>query len=106
MTDIKPYYICMPGDIRLKKYGWTEKKFTGYLSLVDNTVWLSAIWSLHPNRHNLSHLIKNLHKAGFEIKVPTPLGRMEEICKHLGFVTTKELFPEAGEMITVMVLKP
>ena len=105
MTDIKPSYVCNPGDPRVSEYGWTTKKFAGYLSVVENTVWLSAIWSLHPNRHNLTHLIKNLHKAGYEIKVPTPLGRMEEICKHLDFLKTTEFFPEAGENITVYVLK-
>ena len=100
----KPDFVCSSGDLRVKKYGWTKSKFRGYLSIDGKTIWVSSIWSNDMGKGNYSRLVRNLHKAGFEIKVPSPFPRMEAICQHLGFSKTEELFPEMGEMIDVWVL--
>jgi hypothetical protein len=104
----KPDFVCEPGDPRVKKFGWTKSKFKGYISIDDcgNTIWISAVMSKQPGKGNYSRLIKNLRKAGFTIKVPSPMPRMEEICKHMGFTKTVEHFPEAGEDIDVWVMEP
>jgi len=102
----KPDFVCEPGDPRVKKYGWQRSKFRGYLSIVEKTIWISAVYSLQPGKGNLSRLIRNLHKAGFTIKVPQPFPKMTEICKHLGMVNEPEYFPEMGEVIDVYVLNP
>ena len=101
----KPSFVCEPGDPRVKKYGWTKSKWWGYLSIEDKTVWVSSIWSKQQGKGNLSRLIRNLHKAGFEVKVPNPFEKMESICEHLGFTRTQEPFLEAGEPIDVWVLR-
>ena len=100
----KPDFVCEPGDPRVRKFGWTKIKFRGYLSIMDQTIWISAVHSLNPGKKNLSKLIRALHKAGYQIKVPGPFPRMIEICKHLGFTNGPEEFPEMGEMIDVYVL--
>jgi hypothetical protein len=100
----KPDFVCEPGDPRVRKYGWTKTKFKGYLSIDGTTIYVSSIWSNQMGRGNYSRLVKNLHKAGFTIKVPNPFPRMEAICKHLGFTRTEDYFAEAGEMIDVWVM--
>lgn len=102
----KPDYVCEPGDPRVKKFGWTKSKFRGYIAIEGNTIWISAIWSKQIGKGNYSRLVKNILKAGYTIKVPTPFEKMEAICKHLGFTRTTELFPEMGETIDVWVKEP
>lgn len=102
----KPDFVCEPGDPRVKKYGWTKSKFRGYLSIDGKTIWVSSIWSIQKDKGNYSRLVKNLLKAGFTIKVPSPFPRMEAICQHLGFLRTEEYFEQMGEMIDVWVLQP
>ena len=100
----KPDFVCEPGDPRVRKYGWVPQRFKGYLSIVDQTVWISSVLSLNPGKGNLSKLVRALHRSGYQIKVPGPFPRMIEICKHLGFTNRPEEFPEMGEMIDVYVL--
>lgn len=100
----KPDFVCDPGDKRVKKYGWTRSKFKGYISIENQTIWISAIESIQKGKGNFSRLVRNLHKAGYEIKVPSPFPHMVLICKHLGFRGTTEYFPEMGEDIIVYVL--
>ena len=101
----KSDFVCDPGDPRVKKYGWTKSKFKGYISIQEKTIWISAVWSIHPGKGNLSRMIRKIHKAGFTVKVPGPFPRMVEICKHLGFHNEPEMFPELGELIDVYVLE-
>jgi hypothetical protein len=104
----KPDWVCEPGDKRVKQFGWTKSKFQGYISIDDcgNTIWISAVMSKQPGKGNYSRLIKNLHKAGFLIKVPAPFPNMVEICKHLGFTETKDYWDRVGEEISVWVMEP
>ena len=101
----KPDFVCEPGDPRVKKFGWQKTKFCGYLSIQDKTIWISSVWSLNPGKGNLSRLVRNMHNAGYDIKVPGPFPKMEAICNHLGMIKTAEFFPEMGEDITIYVLK-
>ena len=102
----KPDFVCEPGDPRVRKFGWTKSKFRVYLSILpeEKTIFISAVWSINRGKGNFSKLVKNIQKAGYTIKVPSPFPNMESICKHLGFRRTLELFPEVGENILVMVL--
>jgi hypothetical protein len=102
----KPDFVCDPGDPRVEKYGWTGSNFRGYLSMMDQTIWISAVYSLNPKKGNLSRLIRSIHAAGYQIKVPSPFPHMVQICEHLGFRETIEHFPEAEEDIIVYVLEP
>ena len=99
-----PEFVCKPGDPRVASYGWKMSKFEGFLSLDENTVWISVVISRRPGRHRFSRLIKNLHDAGFTIKVPRPTTHMSAICRHLGFEYTEERGDITGAMITAWVL--
>jgi len=100
----KPDFVCEPGDQRVKGFGWTKSKFKGYLSIEGNTIWISSVWSIQRGKGHFSRLIKNIRKAGYEIKIPSPFPHMEEICQHLGFIKTEEFFEQMGEMIIIYVL--
>lgn len=101
----RPDFVCEPGDPRVKKYGWIKSNFRGYLSIDGEDIYVSSIWSKQMEKGNYSRLVKNLHKAGFTIKVPSPLPRMEAICQHLGFTKTTEFFKEMNVDIDIYVLK-
>ena len=42
-------------------------------------IWISAIICLEEGRGNFSKLVNKLHKMGYTVKVPCPLGKMREI---------------------------
>ena len=100
----KPDFVIEPSSPRGKKFGFVKTKFRGYLSDGGDTIWVSAIESIFKGRGDFSKLVKRIHSLGYTIKVPNPFPRMETVCEHLGFRKTTELFPEMGEMITVMIL--
>ena len=100
----KPEWVCEPGDPRVEQYGWTIDQFSGYISIIENTIWISSIWSLQPGNGHFSKMIRAMHAAGYEIKVPGPFPHMRCICKHLGFTKTIEDFPEAHSDIIVYIL--
>ena len=85
------------------KMGFTEELFGGYLCLQDNTVWVSAILSKNPGKHNLTKLFNQIHNLGYQIKVPQPFPRMEAIVKAKGFLKTTERWEEMGATIDVWV---
>jgi hypothetical protein len=90
------FEVIHPDSEMGKKLGFTKKNFSGYLSLQDNTIWISAIISLNPGKHNLSHLFDKILKEGYSIKVPQPFPKMESIVKKKGFVRTTEMWEEMG----------
>ena len=100
----KPDFVCEPGDPRVRKFGWTSQNFGGYLSIEGKTIWISSVWSKNPGKGNLSRLIKAIHRNKYTIKVPSPLTKMEAICKHFGMKNEPEYFEQAGETIDVYVL--
>jgi hypothetical protein len=105
MKQQKPDFVIDPSSPKGKRFGFVKTKFRGYLSDDGDTIWISAIESIFKGRGDFSKLVKRIHSLGYRIKVPSPFPRMEDICIHLGFTKTTELFPEMNEMITVMVLE-
>ena len=106
MDDIKPEWVIEPGDPKGEKFGFTQEDFLGYISEIENTIWISAIISKKPGRGNLSKLIKSALDQGYIVKIPAPFPHMQLIAKHLKFRKTIEEFPEVGESIEVWVKEP
>jgi hypothetical protein len=77
--------------------------FDGYISEIDDGVWISAITSKKIGDGNFSRLIKQLKEKYNWIKIPTPSNTMVEISEHLGFTMREEWFGEPfDETGTVM----
>jgi hypothetical protein len=68
-----------------KEIGFTSDLFGGYLWKSGERIVISLAESLKQNKGNLSKLFSNIEKAGFEVVVPTPLGKMQSILIHKGF---------------------
>jgi len=88
-----------------KRLGFTSDKFDGYLWKIGNYIYISFIESKNKGKGNFSRFLQEIIKAGFGIKVPTPMGRMPLILAHKGFKPTTEFFPEVGEDVDVWVLE-
>ena len=75
------------GSPEAKEYGMTPELFTGdsYLWEHPDRVYISHIMSNKPGEGNFSKLVNNILNAGKICIVPTPLGKMPAILKHLGF---------------------
>ena len=93
--------LIHPGSVFGTKLKFTEDKFSGYICLQDKTIWISAIMSVKPGKGNLTRLFNRILKLGYEIKVPQPFPKMEEIVKSKGFIKTREHWEELGEDIDV-----
>lgn len=70
------------------------EKFEGYLSEVEEGVWISAIKAKKIGNGDFSRLIKDLKQRYKWIKIPTPSIMMVERAIHLGFVMREEYFAE------------
>ncbi len=75
---------------RAKPFGFTSDKYDGYLWKTDGRIMISFIKSRQEGRGNLSRLFQSIWNAGYEVAVPTPLGKMPLILKHKGFKQTFE----------------
>jgi len=85
--------------------GFTSDRFDGYLWKSGDAVLVSFIVS--KRRGNFRELVRRIHALGLTVKVPTPLGRMQEILLKNGYQHTQEPFDmEPGEMVDVWVLRP
>lgn len=83
-----------------------EDKFSGYISEVEDGIWISAIKSKNIGKGDFSELIKELKMKYNWIKIPTPSVMMIEISRHLGFSEKEEFFGEPfNEMGLVMYWK-
>jgi len=102
----KPRGPILPGHPEAESLGFHSGLFDGYLFIDPDYVYVSAITSLKPGEGNLSALFNTILNAGLGIKVPTPLGRMEEILKHKGFSKTVVFWEEMEENIDLWVLEP
>ena len=71
-----------------------ENLFEGYLSEVEDGIWISAIKSKKIGNGDFSRLIKQLKEKYNWIKIPTPSNMMIERAEHLGFVKREEYFAE------------
>ena len=68
--------------------------FDGYISEVDDGVFISAIKSLNQGQGDFSKLLIRLMNKYNWIKVPTPSNQMIKILVRKGFIIKKEFFPE------------
>ena len=71
-----------------------ESLFEGYLSEVEDGIWISAIKSKKIGNGDFSRLIEELKRKYNWIKIPTPSIMMIERAEHLGFVKKEEFFGE------------
>lgn len=90
---------------RAQAIGFTSDKYEGYLWKEDDAVVISFIVS--KKRGNFRELVRRIHALGLTVRVPTPLGRMQEILIKNGYQHTVEPFDlEPGETVDVWSLKP
>ncbi len=90
---------------RAKLLGFTSDKYDGYLWRQGDAIIVSFIVSWQ--RGNFRELVRRIHALGLTVKVPTPLGRMQEILLKNGYEHTTEPFDEEpGETVDVWVLRP
>jgi len=80
-----------------------ENLFDGYLSEIEDGIWLSAIKSKHQGNGDFSKLIKQLKEEYNWIKIPTPSNQMIEVAEHLGFIKKEEYFGEPFNEIGIIM---
>lgn len=81
----------LPSSDSGNQFGFTKELFgCSWLWKHGDSIYTSFIRSEHPGKGNLSRLFDNILKAGYKIKVPTPLGRMQAILIKKGFKQTYE----------------
>ena len=88
---------------RAKQFGFTSKKFAGYLWKKDKYILISLIESLNEGQGNLSRLFNAILRKGYGIKVPTPSVRMEKILKLKSFKQTFEYDKNYRDMVELWV---
>lgn len=77
---------------RGKPFGLTSDNFAAgtYYWRVDDSVYVSFVHSKTPGAFR--HSIEAILAAGLTVKIPTPLGRMQEIVLKNGYQHTTEKF--------------
>jgi hypothetical protein len=87
-----------------KRLGFTSDRFGSgsYLWKMRDAVWISLITS--SQKGNFQALVKRILSLGLAVKVPTPLARMEDICRRNGYVHSVE--HADGMTVEVWTLKP
>lgn len=83
-------------------FGWTPDKFTGYLYIIDKTVWIKVIQSLERGRGNFRTLLDTLKSQGYTIKIVDPMRIMEMICIHYNMIPSVENFDGSDSIIWTM----
>ena len=86
---------------RAKALGFTSDKFDGYLWKDRDAVFVSFIVS--KRRGNFRELVQRILALGLSVKIPTPLGRMQEIVRKNGYRKTVET-TEQGDLVEVWTL--
>lgn len=77
--------------------------FDGYISEIDDGVFISDITSKKQGQGNFSRLLNQLKQKYNWIKIPTPSNIMVEITLKKGFIIKEEYFPEPfNEIGTIM----
>ena len=83
--------------------GFTSDRFDGYLWKTEGAIMVSLITSYR--RGNFRQLAERILKSGLAVKIPTPLGRMQEIVRKAGYRETQEEYEPFGPC-DVWVLEP
>jgi hypothetical protein len=89
---------------RGKLLGFTSEKYDGYLWKIGDAIMVSFIVSRQ--RGNFRELVRRIHALGLAVKVPTPLGRMQEILIKNEYQHTVEYDAGMGGNVDVWLLKP
>ncbi len=95
---IKPLGPIDAGSDEANKIGFTSDLFEGYIYMNCNEVIISLVESIQPRRGNLSRFVSDLIKAGFTVKIPTPLPKMLQFVKKHGFKKTDVIDPTMGRV--------
>ena len=88
--------IIEVGSDRAAAFGFTPELYDGWLWKTGDRIMVSAIFSKQEGKGNLSRLFDAIEAAGFQVAVPTPLGKMESILRQKGFVSHVENDHEMG----------
>ena len=97
--------IIEPDSEEGKKLGFTSDLFGCWLWKVDDTIWISLIHSVEPNKGNFSKLLKTIHDKGYNIKVPIPFERMRSILEKKGFKPILERHDKTDEVVNIWLLE-
>ncbi len=92
--------IIFPSHSKLaKELGFTSDKFTSesYLGKKGDYIYLSFIHSQKEGKGYLSQLMRNIFRASYGVKIPTPMGKMEEIVRKKEFIQTWEYSKAMGD---------
>jgi hypothetical protein len=89
---------------RGRELGFTSDRFDGWLWKRGDAIVVSFIESYE--RGNFRELVERILAMGLTVKIPTPLGRMQQIVEMCGYEHTREFSPEFGENVDVWVLRP
>lgn len=90
-------------EIEIQMIELDKNLFEGYISEVDDGIWVSAIKSKQIGNGDFSRLIKQLKEKYNWIKIPTPSNQMIEIAEHLGFIKKEEYFGEPFNEIGIIM---
>jgi hypothetical protein len=60
-------------------FGFSPDHFDGWLWKINDAIFISFIECLSPGKGYFRKLIESILSQGFTVKIPTPLGRMQEI---------------------------
>lgn len=87
-------------------FGFSAELFDGWLWKIGNDIMISFIECRLPCQGHFRRLIENILSHGFNVKIPTPLGRMKRIVQRNGYEKTNVFDKDFGEMIEVWVKRP
>jgi len=91
-----PDGLIKPGSETGLKFGFFSDLFGGYLWKDNQRILISMVISKKEGQGNLTHLFDAIEQSGYEIAVPTPLGKMKSILEKKGFVPTIEHDEQIG----------
>lgn len=86
-------------------FGFTAELFDGYLCKLGDDIFISLIESREPRKGNFRRLCESIMSQGFILKIPTPLGRMQEIVEKNGYTHTLEFSVGMQSDVDVWVKK-
>ncbi len=75
-----------------RTFGFTTDKFTpfSYLWKKGDAVYISMISAMNPGKGNFKGLVQTLVGKGLTVKIPTPIGKMEDIVRKNYYTPTLE----------------
>jgi hypothetical protein len=89
---------------RGRRLGFTSDRFGGYLWKLGEYVMISM--AISSERGNFRQLVEEIQSLGMGVKIPTPIGRMQNIVREAGYQQSVEFDETYGEGVEVWVLKP